>query len=107
MKFNKAATSTSGYGVHLSTAFDALGGSWMAGIGYMDGDFDYATDGQIGDLKAYSASIGYEYALSKRTTLYTGAGYLKRELDLTATGTYEGNWEDEGYDVTMGLVHRF
>ena len=107
VKFNKAATSTSGYGVHLSTAFDALGGSWMAGIGYMDGDFDYATDGQIGDIKAYSASIGYEYALSKRTTLYTGAGYLKRELDLTATGTYEGNWEDEGYDVTMGLVHRF
>lgn len=107
VKFNKAATAVSGYGVHLSTAFDALGGTWKAGIGYMDGDFDYATDGQIGDMKAYSASVGYEYALSKRTTIYSGAGYLKRELDMTKTGLYEGNWEEEGYDVTLGLVHRF
>ncbi len=27
-----------GFGVHLSTQFDALGGTWKAGIGYMDGE---------------------------------------------------------------------
>ncbi len=108
VKFTKAVFATTGYGVHLSTAFDALGGSWKAGIGYMDGDVDVADVDLIdGDIKAYSASVGYEYALSKRTTIYTGAGYLKRELDFTVADVIGGNGKAEGYDVTLGLVHRF
>ena len=100
-----------GYGVHLSTAFDALGGSWKAGIGYMDGDADLHvadTKGFNGDVKAYTASVGYEYALSKRTMVYTGMGYTQRELDGTFTDA-QGNSKDtvKGFDFAMGLVHRF
>lgn len=100
-----------GYGVHLSTAFDALGGSWKAGIGYMDGDADLHvadTKGFNGDVKAYTASVGYEYALSKRTMVYTGMGYTQRELDVTFTDA-QGNSKDtvKGFDFAMGLVHRF
>lgn len=47
-KFNKGAVANTGYGVHLSTAFDVLGGTMKAGIGYMDADIDYANDGQVG-----------------------------------------------------------
>lgn len=42
VKFNKGAVANTGYGVHLSTAFDVLGGTMKAGIGYMDADIDYA-----------------------------------------------------------------
>ena len=38
VKFNKGAVANTGYGVHLSTAFDVLGGTMKAGIGYMDAD---------------------------------------------------------------------
>ena len=33
VKFNKGAVANTGYGVHLSTAFDVLGGTMKAGIG--------------------------------------------------------------------------
>ena len=100
-----------GYGVHLSTAFDALGGSWKAGIGYMDGDADLHfadTKGFNGDVKAYTASVGYEYALSKRTMVYTGMGYTQRELDVTFTNALDNSKNTvKGFDFAMGLVHRF
>lgn len=106
--YDKQAVSINGYGVHLSTQFDALGGTWKAGVGYSDGDVDYADVSKAGDVKAYTVSLGYEYSLSKRTTLYSGAGYVKRELDYNV-GTAEnaGSWDDKAYTVQAGLVHRF
>lgn len=104
--FAKAAVAQTGYGVHLSTALDVLGGTMKAGIGYMDADIDYAHDGQVGDSKVYTAALGYEYSLSKRTLVYTGLGYTKRELDANYNGVI-GNWEEEGYDFALGLVHKF
>lgn len=105
--FNKAAFALEGYGAHIGTTFEALGGTWLAGIGYMDGEANYAHDGHVADVKAYSASLGYEYALSKRTKLYSGVGYLKQEADGVKTGVADGSWEYEGYDVITGLVHTF
>ena len=106
VKFNKGAVANTGYGVHLSTAFDVLGGTMKAGIGYMDADIDYANDGQVADSKVYTAAFGYEYSLSKRTLVYTGLGYTKRELDANYEGV-TGIWEEEGYDFALGLVHKF
>lgn len=106
VKFNKGAVANTGYGVHLSTAFDVLGGTMKAGIGYMDADIDYANDGQVGDSKVYTAALGYEYSLSKRTLVYTGLGYTKRELDYSFDGV-TADWEEEGYDFALGLVHKF
>ena len=106
VKFNKGAVANTGYGVHLSTAFDVLGGTMKAGIGYMDADIDYANDGQVADSKVYTAAFGYEYSLSKRTLVYTGLGYTKRELDANYEGV-TGSWEEEGYDFVLGLVHQF
>lgn len=100
------ATELDGYGVHLGTQFDVVGGTVKFGVGYSDGDgtgFDGYPDL---DVKAYTASLGYEYPLSKRTLLYTGAGYVKAELDM---GTDRGTLthEYEGIDFVGGLVHRF
>lgn len=106
LKFSRAAISNTGYGVHIGTTFEALGGNWLAGIGYMEADIDYANDGQVADSKAYTASLGYEYSLSKRTMLYTGAGYVKREADINGTNV-DASWEQESYDFVAGLVHKF
>lgn len=99
VKFSKGAFANTGYGVHLSTAFDVLGGSMKA-------DIDYAHDGQVGDSKVYTAALGYEYSLFKRTHVYTGLGYTKSEAD-AYYGGLTGNWEEEGYDFALGLVHKF
>ena len=108
--FSKAAFANTGYGLHLSTTFDALGGTWLAGVGYMDADIDYAGDGTIGDMKAYTVSVGYEYSLSKRTMLYTGAGFVKRDADFNSfdgSDANHGSWEQKSYDFIAGLVHNF
>lgn len=100
-------TQLDGYGVHLGTQFDAVGGTFKFGVGYADGDGTGFGDGYPDlDVKAYTASLGFEYPLSKRTLLYTGAGYVKAELDM---GTDRGTLthEYEGIDVVGGLVHRF
>ena len=101
--------SVDGFGVHVSTQFDALGGTWKAGIGYMDGEVNVNEadfDGNTPDIKAYTASVGYEYALSKRTTLYTGMGYVQREIK-SSDADISIKAEDKAYDFVAGLVHRF
>ena len=86
VKFNKGAVANTGYGVHLSTAFDVLGGTMKAGIGY--GITRKVSEGRL------------------RLSLYTGLGYTKRELDANYEGV-TGSWEEEGYDFALGLVHKF
>lgn len=101
--------SMTGYAAHLSTSFEALGGTVKAGVGYMDGEVDANVSDVYfdGDIKAYTASVGYEYALSKRTTVYTGAGYTQRELDYSDAPDSSTNIKIKGLDVVAGLVHRF
>lgn len=71
-----------------SNSFDALGGTWKAGIGWMDGEVNDNETGWNGgwsggrsDIRARTASVGYEYALSQRTTLYAGLGFVQREIE--------------------------
>ncbi len=98
-------TAFDGYGVHLGASAPAFGGDFLFGIGYGDGD-GHNWNGLDADVKAYTASVGYEYPLSKRTKLYTGAGYVKTELDHhTDVGTLSDEYE--AYDFVMGLVHKF
>lgn len=106
MTYEKAVTTFDGYGVHLGTTFDAMGGKVLAGIGYMDGDMHHADDGKLGNVNAYTASLCYEYALSMRTKVYSGMGWQKRELQ-GHYGTTPVNAKFEAYDVVAGLVHTF
>lgn len=46
-------------------------------------------------------------ALSKRTTLYTGMGYVQREVEFTETDSTSTKYEGKAYDFVAGLVHRF
>lgn len=106
VNFNKASSNLDGYGIHLGATAPAFGGTFIAGIGYMDAEADYYTDGHVADVTAYTAALGYEYALSSRTKLYSGVGYVKQELKGTADNM-SGKWKYDGYDVIAGLVHTF
>ena len=63
-------------------------------------DFTVEFDnGEDGDAKSYAFGAKYEYYLSKRTSVYTGAGFAQVKYD------------DDGSDKTtqayLGLTHRF
>ena len=47
----------------------------------MDAQIDHDGKDTGYDAKAWTASVGYEYGLSERTTLYCGAGYRDRKVD--------------------------
>lgn len=95
-----------GWGVHVGTAFAALGGDFKVGVGYMDAQIDHEGKDSGLDAKAWTASVGYEYGLSERTTLYCGAGYRDRKVDgVRSDGNYK--LQQKSFDVAAGLVHNF
>lgn len=103
---------TKGYG-------DANGWSVMAGVdipvgngkvkttlGYLDASSDNeGIDGADADqdLKRFMVGAGYEYYLSKRTTVYMGAGYLQDSIDTAKGNSYDPSW----VQVNCGLKHKF
>ena len=86
-----------GYGVHLGTIVPVAGGDLTVAAYFTDFSVEYATGDK--DAKSYAFGAKYEYYLSKRTSVYTGAGFAQVKYD------------DEGSDKTtqayLGLTHRF
>ena len=86
-----------GYGVHLGTIVPVAGGDLTVAAYFTDFAVEYATGDK--DAKSYAFGAKYEYYLSKRTSVYTGAGFAQVKYD------------DEGSDKTtqayLGLTHRF
>lgn len=87
-----------GYGLYLGTDVPAFGaGTFKAALGFMHAKQSDAN--AVHDLDRYTASVGYWYALSKRTTLYSGLGYMRDKLD-----TYD---DGDCISGSLGLVHNF
>ena len=94
-----------GYGLHLGTQFAALAGDFTVGAYYVDGNTVAETSAAERDLTYYGLGARYEYALSKRTGLYTGVGYGKTKQEAENRGD-----KDTTAEVTqayVGLVHKF
>ena len=89
-----------GYGVALGVDVPAFGGNFLASIGYTDAEEDM-TDGD--DVTAYSVGAAYTYPLSKRTNLYLTGVYNNREIK----GNDGWKLEQDEYQVTTGIVHKF
>ena len=92
----------------ISTQFDALGGTWKAGIGYMDGEANVnSTYAAVPPSKPSPTSrptrlpSATNTLLSKRTTLYTGMGYVQREVEFTETNSTSTKYEGKAYDFVM------
>ena len=92
-------TGTKGYGVELGATAPVLGGTVKAAAGWNDYEDVADTDT---DYNNWMVGVSYEYQLSKRTTLYTGAGYSEVKTKATATTSKAKTTE-----VLAGLVHKF
>lgn len=87
-----------GWGAGLGIHIPAAGGVLKGSVGYRDMDNQWDTD-----FKRIVASVGYDYPLSKRTALYAMGGYSREKVD-----TNDGaSAKPDGYELTMGMVHRF
>ena len=92
-----------GYGLHVGTQFATLAGNVTAGLYYVDATAENKTVADR-DTDYVGTSVRYTYALSKRTTLYTGAGYAQATVDATKTAA---KVEKNVTQVYAGLTHTF
>lgn len=92
-----------GYGVNVGVEVPAFGGAVKAGIGY--GDFEGSREDKL-TMDTIQAAVGYTYSLSRRTTFYTAAGWIKSDYSNEYEALKPQAVKDD-YEFTFGLVHKF
>ena len=94
-----------GFGLTVGTAVPVFGGTAKALVGYMTAEDQNTSAANAKDFDRYAFSVGYEYPLSKRTFLYSGASYWADSYDkVAATGADD---KASTIAVNAGLVHTF
>lgn len=88
-----------GYNLHLGAATPLPCGTLTVSAYY--GDYEDVNDNAV-TFKKYGIGAMHEYALSKRTTFYTGAGFAQYEME-----NDEIAGRVKGVNVTLGLNHKF
>ena len=94
-----------GWAVEAGSVTPAFGGLVYATVGYARGDHsDYVTDARDFDFSHWCVGGRYWHPLSKRTAVYTGAGWYQWEKDAVAGGT---DHEEKFCQVYAGITHKF
>ena len=92
-----------GYGLHLGTIVPISNGDLTVGAYYVDGKGETSAAGEEDvDFDYIGLATKYEYRLSKRTSVYLGAGYHKAKFEDS-----EGEVEQKVGEVFTGLTHAF
>lgn len=95
-----------GWSVMLGVDIPVGNGKVKTTLGYLDASSDNEGIGSADAdqaLKRFMVGAGYEYYLSKRTTVYMGAGYLQDSIDTAKGNSYDPSW----VQVNCGLKHKF
>lgn len=102
-----ANISKKGYGVLLGATAPLGAGTLFASVGYNDFESTVSddVDGKI-KFDTVQFGIGYQYPLSKRTYVYTAAGYTKLSGDFKENGK-KYDPETKTTEVVAGIVHNF
>ena len=100
--------SQKGYGLHFGTIVPVAGGDMTVGFYHVNAkpmgyDEDGAIDSEAQNIKFTGVAAKYEYSLSKRTSLYTGAGVWQKKVSET-NGDFD---KDTGVQAYAGMTHRF
>lgn len=96
-----------GYGLQLGAQTPLAGGLLTTAFYYAHGETDNATTENKSDY--YGLAARYEYSLSKRTTVYGGAGYAQEKVKNNPRAAETANTKED-YDrvqAYVGLKHTF
>ena len=96
-----------GYGLQLGAQTPLAGGLLTTAFYYAHGEKDNATTENKSDY--YGLAARYEYSLSKRTTVYGGAGYAQEKVKNNPRAADAANTKED-YDLVqayVGLKHTF
>ena len=94
-----------GYGINVGLETQALYGVVKASVGY--GDFKGHREREL-TMKTTQSAVGYTYSLSRRTTLYTAAGWIHNDFSAAYKETSAGQASAEDvYEWIFGIVHKF
>ena len=96
------------YGLHLGTVVPVAGGDFTAAVYYVDGETDTLRDarGQGSyDLAYLGLSARYVYPLSKRTSVYMGAGYAEEKIDVKVDDAGTNSFKNKIGQAYAGITH--
>lgn len=93
-----------GYGLHLGTIVPVCAGHLTIGGYYVDGKAEFEKTADR-DNDYIGIATKYVYPLSRRTSLYAGAGYAHAKLDGDATD--KGDTKANVTQAYMGVTHKF
>lgn len=89
-----------GYGIAIGVDVPAFGGTAKAHVGYLDAE---AAEESSRTFSRWNVAVGYDYALSKRTSIYTAAAYTKDD----SSDYVDNGGEPSAAEVMAGMIHRF
>lgn len=92
----------SGYGLSLGMNYPIGEGTLKGQIAYRD--MDNTTDTNDVDFNRWYVALGYDYPLSKRTNLYAMTGFTQEKVENNVTKEEATPY---GYELSVGIVHRF
>ena len=94
-----------GYALALGTIVPVAGGDLTTAVYYRDADLEWdAFQGEKDTAKYTGVTVKYEYPLSKRTSVYTGAGFGQEKIESNAD-SYEA--KQKLYQAFVGMTHSF
>ena len=101
--FDNKNYATKGYGLVVGATAPVVGGTLKVTAGWNDYEtlFETAQNGN-GEGNNFMVGVGYEYPLSKRTFVYTAAGYSEKKVEWK---TEEDKTKTS--EVMFGMVHKF
>ena len=98
--------SKKGYGVMLGATAPLAGGTLFAMVGYNDFESTEEIDAVKAEFDTVNFGVGYQYPLSKRTYVYTAAGYTKMSGEWKAADD-KLDTDTKTTEVVAGIVHNF
>ena len=93
-----------GYGLQVGANVPAFGGTAKVLVGYMDAEHQNEVGADAYDMSRVNFAVGYEYPLSKRTLVYTGAGYCQDSYDRKIADADDSAHK---WAASAGIVHKF
>lgn len=91
-----------GYGLTVAVGVPAFGGTAKASLGYMDAESSEDLTAALGkaEITRWNLSVGYDYSLSKRTSVYTAAAYQKDDVNYA-------DINPSTIEFMAGMIHKF